>query len=105
MNQLTNELNMDNRDEQLWRIAKKRASFKKHLASYIIVNAFLWGMWYFTQGMEEMSDANEMNVPWPIFTTLGWGIGVAFSFYGAYFSDKETDTMREYQKLKDRENR
>lgn len=94
---------MENRDEHLWRIAKKRAGFKKHLASYIIVNLFLWGMWYFTQGMEEMRDEDGMMVPWPIWTTLGWGIGIAFSFYGAYLSDKETDVMKEFQKLKDRD--
>ena len=35
---------MEERDKQLWRIAKKRAGFKKHLASYIIVNGFLWAM-------------------------------------------------------------
>jgi hypothetical protein len=93
---------MENRDEQLWRIAKKRAGFKKNLASYIIINGFLWALWFFTEGRYEGED---MMIPWPIWCTLGWGIGVAFSYYGAYHNDKETDTMREYQKLKDRENR
>jgi hypothetical protein len=30
-------------DERLWRIAKKRASFKKSLFSYLVINAFLMG--------------------------------------------------------------
>ena len=94
---------MENRDEQLWRIAKKRAGFKKQLASYIIVNGFLWAMWYFTQGHSDFDDVNGNDFPWPIWCTLGWGIGLAFSYYGAYHIDKETDTMKEYQKLKDRE--
>ncbi len=103
---------MENRDEHLWRIAKKRAGFKKHLASYIIVNGFLWLMWYFTQGNAELlgndpdlQELREMNFPWPIWSTLGWGIGLAFNFYGAYLGDKETDVMKEYQKLKDKEGR
>lgn len=91
---------MEERDKQLWQIAKKRAGFKKHLASYIIVNGFLWAMWWFTEG-HEGNDYGGM--PWPIWSTLGWGIGLAFSYYGAYHSDRETDTLREYQKLKDRD--
>ncbi|MGZ4033658.1 MAG: 2TM domain-containing protein [Bacteroidia bacterium] len=93
---------IDNRDEQLWRIAKKRAGFKKQLASYIIVNGFLWAMWYFTEDHGGF-EIRGGNFPWPIWPTLGWGIGLAFSYYGAYHDDKETDTMKEYQKLKDRE--
>ena len=94
---------MENRDEQLWRMAKKRASFKKQLASYIIINGFLWAMWYITQGHPDFDDDYGNQFPWPIWCTLGWGIGLAFSYYGAYHNDKETDTMKEYQKLKDRE--
>ena len=93
---------MENRDEHLWRIAKKRAGFKKHLASYLIVNGFLWAMWFFTQHLHGVGDD---LVPWPIWPSLGWGIGLAFSYFGAYHGDKESDTMREYQKLKDREER
>ena len=96
---------MENRDEELWRIAKKRVGFKRHLASYIIVNGFLWSMWYFTQGHSDFDDVDGRNFPWPIWCTLGWGIGLAFGYYNAYHSDKETDTMKEYQKLKDKEGR
>ena len=89
---------MENRDEQLWRIAKKRAGFKKQLASYIIVNGFLWAVWFFTGGFTDGS-----YYPWPIWCSLGWGIGLAFSYYGAYMENRADDTMREYQKLKERE--
>lgn len=91
---------MENRDEELWRIAKKRAGFKRHLASYLIVNGFLWAIWYFTQGYADFA-GNEF--PWPIWPSLGWGIGLAFSYYGAYHDNRESDTMKEYQKLKDKE--
>ncbi len=85
---------MEERDKQLWRIAKKRAGFKKHLASYIIVNGFLWAVWWFT------GHDNDM---WPVWPCLGWGIGLAFSYYGAYHDNRDEDTMKEYQKLKDNE--
>lgn len=94
---------MENRDEQLWRIAKKRAGFKRHLATYIIINGFLWALWFFTRGFADMDEMNENNVPWPIWSTLGWGIGLAFNYYSAFMDNRESDTMKEYQKLKDRE--
>ncbi|HEX8515399.1 MAG TPA: 2TM domain-containing protein [Bacteroidia bacterium] len=95
---------MENRDENLWRIAKKRAGFKKHLASYIIVNGFLWALWFFTNGVSDFD--NEYNgVPWPIWCSLSWGVGLAFNYYSAYMENKDDDILREYQKLKDREGR
>jgi hypothetical protein len=94
---------MENRDEHLWRIAKKRAGFKKHLASYIIINGFLWAVWFFTRGDVDMEELNDSNTPWPIWSTLGWGIGLVFNYYSAYMENREVDTMKEYQKLKDRE--
>ena len=89
---------MENRDEHLWRIAKKRAGFKRQLAAYIIVNGFLWALWWLTQGRHHFSDG---GIPWPIWSTLGWGVGLAFSYYGAFMDTKESDTMKEYRKLKD----
>ena len=91
---------MENRNEQLWRIAKKRAGFKKQFTSYIFVNGFLWAMWCFTEGG---IDHREDVIPWPAWATLGWGIGIIFSYYYAYHNDRENDIMREYQKLKDKE--
>ena len=40
------------KDPQLWEIAKKRVEFKSHLTTYIIVNAFFWAIWYFTEGKD-----------------------------------------------------
>ncbi len=93
---------MEERDKQLWRIAKKRAGFKKQLASYIIVNGFLWALWWITQGRDDVDDG---GMPWPVWSTLGWGIGLAYSYYGAYHDNREEDTMKEFQKLKDKEKR
>jgi hypothetical protein len=87
---------MEERDQKLWRLAKKRVGFKNHLATYLIINGFLWGLWYFTD-----YSRGEFGVPWPVFTSLGWGIGLMFHFLGAYvFMDKHEQVEREYEKLK-----
>ena len=83
------------RNNQLWKIAQKRAAFKKHLASYFIINAFFWALWLFADGIHE----ND-GWPWPVWPMLGWGIGVAFDYIGAYHDGKATSTEKEYEKLK-----
>ena len=34
------------KDPKLWEIARKRASFKTNLFSYIVINIFFWLLWY-----------------------------------------------------------
>jgi len=85
----------EGRDPQLWEIAQRRASFKTHLITYLIINAFLWGLWYFNS-----SDSDGSGYPWPVWSTLGWGIGLAFHFAGAYVFPKANSVEREYEKLK-----
>jgi 2TM domain len=81
------------KDNLLWRIARRRATFKSSLAMYLIINAFLWSMWYFTSGPNSYA--------WPIWSTLGWGIGIAMHYYSAYHStDKISSIQKEYDKLK-----
>ena len=95
----------EGKDPALWEIAQKRAGFKKHLITYLIVNAFLWALWYFTCGHHyvDLGDLKygrwDRNFPWPIWTTLGWGIGLAFHFAGAYVFPKTNAVEREYEKL------
>jgi hypothetical protein len=89
---------MELKDENLWRIAKKRADFKKHLYTYIIINGFLWAIWYVTRGSQQ--EELSLVTAWPIWPTLGWGIGVAFNYVDAYHSSKEDSVEREYEKLK-----
>ena len=89
-------------DPILWEIAQKRASFKNHLITYLIVNAFLWGIWFFTGNQHNMftsGNYNTNNYPWPIWTSLGWGIGLAFHFAGAYIFPKANSVQKEYEKL------
>ncbi len=85
-----------NRDERLWRIASKRASFRKSLYSYIIVNAFLWAIWWFVSGRYH----GFRGIPWPIWVMLGWGLGIAFQYFEAYNGNKQDLAEQEYEKLK-----
>ena len=84
--------NEQQRDEELWQTAKARVAFKWSLASYIIVNSFLIGIWYFTSG-------NTKHF-WPIWPILGWGIGIAFHYARAYQSNQLGSVENEYNKLK-----
>jgi len=84
------EILNDKSNDPLWILAKKRAAFKKHFAVYVIVNAFLWAIWYFT----------GQAYIWPVWVTLGWGVGVAFNYAGTYFFDHEDLEKREYENLK-----
>ena len=82
------------RDPELWEIAKRRASFRYHLFTYLVINAFLWTIWLLTG-----SDDGKRDYPWPIWSTLGWGVGLFFHFLGAYVFRKDNSVEREYQKL------
>jgi hypothetical protein len=85
------------KDKELWKIAKKRVGFKRHLATYIVINLMFWAIWF-------ISDYKNGNTgfPWPIFPMIGWGIGLTFNFLGAYvFSDK-LSVEKEFEKLKNK---
>jgi hypothetical protein len=89
---------MEQKDERLWRQAKRRVGFRNHLITYLIVNAFLWTLWFLTDYRR-----GEFGLPWPTFCTLGWGVGLMFNFFGAYvITDKYSQIEREYEKLKNR---
>jgi hypothetical protein len=84
------------RDQELWKMAKLRVAFKWSLASYIIVNTFLIGIWFFAEG--------ETAYFWPIWPIMGWGIGIGFQYFNAYHGNKFISTEEEYEKLKRKQN-
>ena len=89
---------LEGKDPELWKIAQKRASFKQHLYTYLIVNGFLWLLWAMGKGH------HFSGIPWPVWCTGGWGIGLAFDYFDAYHGDEKTMANNEYEKLKrDRE--
>ena len=86
------------RDEQLWQQAKKRAGFQRSLASYFVVNTFLWLIWWFTSG----KNGYNRDLPWPIWSMLGWGMGLLFQYLNAYGGSKHDLVEKEYEKLKNK---
>ena len=86
------------KDPHLWRMAQKRASFKAHLSTYVVINAFLWLLWFFTG-----SKGNGSGIPWPAWSSIGWGVGLFFHFIGAYI-DTGNSVEKEYNKLKNQQN-
>lgn len=86
------------KDPELWRIAIKRAKFKKHLMTYIIINSFLWAIWFMTIGFH-IGDIREIGIPWPAWASLGWGIGLAFSYFEAFHASGSTAVQKEYDQL------
>lgn len=53
---------------------KRQADFRVNLMVYLIVNACLVGIWA----------VNGRPFFWPVFSIVGWGIGVLFDAYDAY---------------------
>lgn len=85
-----------NRDEELWRLAKKRANFQRNLVFYFIINAFLWVIWWFTTDNRNLSG----HTPWPAWVMLAWGLALVFQYFTAYGGSKQNLADKEYQKLK-----
>lgn len=79
----------EEKDIQLWQLAKSRASFKMHFIIYCIVMAMLWVVWL-------LSGPNVH--PWPIYPTVGWGIGIISNYFSAYKFSSTAE--KEYEKLK-----
>src|SRR3954467_3187360 len=60
---------------------KKRRDFKAQLLVYVLVNSVIWGIWL----VIALSSGGGNWWPWPIFPTLGWGIGLVLNAWDAYF--------------------
>ena len=90
-----NNMEIENKDPILWKIAQKRAGFKYHLLIYCIMNIFFWTIWYINRG----NPSEDGGIfPWPAWPMFFWGIGVFFNYLGAYRSNNHL-AEREYQKL------
>ena len=70
---------------------KKRRDFQTHLLIYVLVNALLVGIW---------AAASSDAFFWPIFSILGWGIGIVVNWWDVYVA-KEPDEAT-IQRMMDR---
>jgi uncharacterized membrane protein len=71
---------LDLRERAVIRL-KKRAEFRVHLLAYVMVNAFLVGVWAVTGA----------GFFWPIFPILGWAIGLVLNAWDVYRSTAPTE--------------
>jgi len=85
-------------DTELRRLAeqrvKRKRDFQGHLVTYAIVNAFLWILWALTDDHD--------GVPWPVWVTFFWGIGVAWQAWSVYGQRPigEEEIRREMERLR-----
>ena len=86
---------MDNHERELWAIAKRRAMFKRSFAAYFLVNSFLCAIWFITIG-------RNGGHFWPIWSILGWGLGIAIQYSHAYGNMDMFSAEKEYEKLKNK---
>jgi 2TM domain len=63
---------------------KQKIELLSHIASYVIVNGFLWVIWLLA----------GRGYPWPLWVMAGWGIGLVFHIVG-YFSGAKGDAAKE----------
>ena len=91
-----NYMNAQQHDEELWRIAKRRAAFKRSLAIYFFVNLLFVITWYLSSGIGSYF--------WPIWPMFGWGIGIAFQYTTAYHNNNMFSAQSEYDRLKNQQN-
>jgi len=83
-----------NKDDRLWRIARKRASFKKSVYASLVLVGSLWAIWWITAGRFSF-DA----YPWPVWPTLGFGLALAFQYFDAYNGTHQDLAEKEYERL------
>lgn len=84
------------KDEALWRMAKKRAAFKQACVIYFFINTFLVGVWFFTIG--------PWGYFWPKWPMLGLAFGLAIQYFDAYESNNIFSAENEYNRLKNQSN-
>lgn len=92
-------------EEELWLTAQKRAKFKEHVVVYIVVIILLWLIWLIKRlaaGELVITGISDLLV-WPMFATIGWGIGIIFDYVDTYYGNNKNNlTEKEYHKLRGR---
>ena len=81
---------LEGRREAAVKRVKAKREFKNHLAVYLIVNALLVVIWA----------ASGQGYFWPVWPIAGWGVGLAFNAWSAYFERpiSEDEIRREMER-------
>ena len=62
---------------------KKQRDFQTHLLVYALVNGMLVGIW---------AISSSDGFFWPLFSIVGWGIGVVLHGWDTYFGSEPDET-------------
>lgn len=81
-----------NKDNKLWRLAKKRVGFRWNLISYLITNLVLIAVWF-------MSGRGSF---WPAWVIVFWGLALLAQYFRLFHFGSVED---EYKKLKQKQER
>jgi len=77
--------------------AKRRIGFRIHFAVYLGVIILNWVSWAITFN-------NYPNIKWiliwPMYPTLGWGIGIIIHYVTIFHSDKLFSVDKEVERIK-----
>jgi 2TM domain len=69
--------------QEAYKLARKRVEarmgFYGNLSSYIVVNALLMGVYFFTGPLP-----GYYTYPWFIWVMMAWGVGLVFHFLGVF---------------------
>lgn len=84
-------------NDPLWEIARKRVDFRQSVMVYLVVNAFLWVIWFFTSSPAELEFS---SIPWPIYPLFSWGLGLAIVYVHLPVPHKQNPVDKEYERLK-----
>jgi hypothetical protein len=81
--------------EQALRRVKNRRDLHTHAFAYLTINVLVWGVWTI------IAVTSHSWFPWPLWLTLGWGIGLAFNAWDVYFRQPITEDQirREIDRL------
>ena len=84
--------------EQAMETLKKRRDLHTHAFAYLVINALVWGVWVI------IGVSSDSWFPWPLWVTLGWGIGLVFNAWDVYVRRPitETEVRQEMEHLRHR---
>ncbi len=90
----------EGKDPEIWEAAQERTDFKEHVTTFLLINLFMWAGWLITGIDGGFRDKDSSGIPWPLWATLSWGVGLAFHFASVYIFPQQGSVEKEYEKLK-----
>ncbi len=79
------------RNDQVARLARRQAQFRRSLYLAILVTLVMWLIWRATTG----KDTGFIGTPWPVWVMLGLGISLVRQYFSSYKGNKQDLTEQE----------